>query len=230
MGDYHESQAHLEKAIKLAPHESQYHYHLGRVLLSMNELEPAAEQFEQATRLQASDRFSGAHAAFGWTLALPEKDKVLRSRSELVDEMAMLLGGRIAEELIFGDPTTGAANDLERVTAIARSMVTEFGMSPNLGLQRFGATVGEAYASASRANYSDEIAGRIDDEVRALVDAAASDAREILTLHRPVLDRLATALVEHETLDRDALDEIFAGVHDFAGAAPASGGFALDLR
>lgn len=148
--------------------------------------------------------------ALGWTLALPEKDKVLKSRSELSDEMAMLLGGRIAEELIFGDPTTGAANDIERVTAIARSMVTDYGMSPNLGLQKFGLGVGESYAASTKQNYSDVIASKIDDEVRSLVDAAADEARELLTLHRPILDRLAEALIENETLVREELDAIFA--------------------
>ena len=147
--------------------------------------------------------------ALGWTLALPDKDKVLKSRSELTDEMAMLLGGRIAEELIFGDPTTGAANDIERVTVIARSMVTDYGMSPNLGLQKFGLGVGESYASSTKQNYSDVIASKIDDEVRALVDEAANEARELLTLHRPVLDRLAEALIDQETLNKAELGEIF---------------------
>jgi cell division protease FtsH len=147
--------------------------------------------------------------ALGWTLALPDKDKVLKSRSELTDEMAMLLGGRIAEELIFGDPTTGAANDIERVTVIARSMVTDYGMSPNLGLQKFGLGVGESYASSTKQNYSDVIASKIDDEVRALVDEAADEARELLTLHRPVLDRLAEALIDQETLNKAELGEIF---------------------
>ena len=156
--------------------------------------------------------------ALGWTLALPDKDRVLRSRSELSDEMAMLLGGRIAEELIFGDPTTGAANDIERVSAIARSMVTDYGMSPNLGLQKFGLGIGESYAASTKQNYSDVIASKIDDEVRALVDAAADEARELLTLHRPVLDRLADALIDQETLNRSELEAIFADVHVVAGA------------
>ena len=170
--------------------------------------------------------------ALGWTLALPEKDKVLRSRSELLDEMAMLLGGRIAEELIFGDPTTGAANDIERVTAIARSMVTDYGMSPNLGLQKFGLGVGESYATSTKQNYSDVIASKIDDEVRELVDAAADEARELLTLHRPVLDRLAEALIEHETLNRAELDEIFVGLETVSTDRTAlrSTGDDIDLR
>lgn len=170
--------------------------------------------------------------ALGWTLALPEKDKVLKSRSELTDEMAMLLGGRVAEELIFGDPTTGAANDIERVTVIARAMVTDYGMSPNLGLQKFGLGVGESYAASTKQNYSDDIASQIDDEVRTLVDEAAAEARELLTLHRPVLDRLAEALIEQETLNREELDEIFSVLDTVASdrTAFASSAGEIDLR
>ncbi len=169
--------------------------------------------------------------ALGWTLALPERDKFMKSRSELSDEMAMLLGGRIAEEIIFGDPTTGAANDLERVSAIARSMVTTFGMAPALGLQKFGVGIGEAYAGSTARNYSDELASQIDDEVRSLVDLAAQEAREILTLHRPVLDRMAEALIEHETLDRDALNGIFGDLPVFEPAGrPSAEPVVADLR
>jgi cell division protease FtsH len=166
--------------------------------------------------------------ALGWTLALPEKDKVLKSRSELTDEMAMLLGGRIAEEIIFGDPTTGAANDIERVTVIARAMVTDFGMSPNLGLQKFGVGIGEIYAAANAKNYSDVMANKIDDEVRLLVDAAADEAREILTLHRPVLDRLAEALIDQETLNKEDLAVIFEGLTPIS--LSEADGSELDLR
>ncbi len=168
--------------------------------------------------------------ALGWTLALPEKDKVLRSQSELHDEMAMLLGGRIAEELIFGEPTTGAANDIERVTAIARSMVTDYAMSADLGLQKFGLGVGEAYNASSKQNYSDRMAQRIDDEVRTLVDAAADEARELLTLHRNVLDRLAGELIEHETLDREALEVIFADLPPVSSNLRQVAAAGLDLR
>ncbi len=167
--------------------------------------------------------------ALGWTLSLPDKDKVLRSQSELGDEMAMLLGGRIAEELIFGEPTTGAANDIEIVTGIARSMVTEYAMSADLGLQKFGQGIGEVYNSSTAQNYSDGMAQKIDDEIRQLVDNAASEAREILTLHRNVLDRMAAELMEHETLDKEALAQIFAGLTPVsANVSGASSG--LDLR
>ncbi len=168
--------------------------------------------------------------ALGWTLALPEKDKVLRSQSELHDEMAMLLGGRVAEEIIFGEATTGAANDIERVTAIARSMVTEYAMSADLGLQRFGLGVGEAYNSSMKQNYSDGMAERIDEEVRSIVDRAATEAREILTLHRGILDRLAEALIEYETLNKEELQVIFGDIAQVSQRASDAAAAGVDLR
>ena len=167
--------------------------------------------------------------ALGWTLALPEKDKVLMSRSELGDEMAMLLGGRIAEEMIFGDPTTGAANDIERVTAIARNMVTNYGMSPTLGLQKFGIGIGESYAGGTAKNYSDVIASRIDEDVQMLVDRAADEAREVLTLHRTLLDQMAEALIEYETLNKEELEALFEGIESFVPVR-VDGPRGLDLR
>jgi len=165
--------------------------------------------------------------ALGFTLALPEKDKILRTQSELEDEMAMLLGGRIAEEIIFGDPTTGAHDDLRRVTEIAQSMVTKYGMSKELGYQRFGRETGEAYAPGHSANYSDEIAGRIDAEIRGLIDAASREAREVLTLHRPLLDQMAGALIEKETLNKAELDAMFA---EHGLAKDPDGETIVDLR
>ncbi|MGH9247718.1 MAG: ATP-dependent zinc metalloprotease FtsH [Acidimicrobiales bacterium] len=159
--------------------------------------------------------------ALGWTLALPTEDKVLRSRSELRDELAMLLGGRTAEELIFGDPTTGAQNDIEKATQIARAMVTEFGMSDVLGPQQFGDRNGEPFLGRDmghEANYSDDIAAAIDTEVRRLIDGAHREAREILVQHRATLDRLAEALVEHETLEESELAKIFSGIGTWTGA------------
>lgn len=153
--------------------------------------------------------------ALGWTLSLPEQDRYLQSRSQLNAEMAVLLGGRTAEELIFGDPTTGAANDIERVAEIARAMITEYGMSDELGPQKLGHKHGEPFLGKEmghEANYSDEVAAAIDREVQALVDAAHDEARELLTLHRSVLDRMADALIEHETLEGNRLAEILDGV------------------
>jgi cell division protease FtsH len=150
--------------------------------------------------------------ALGWTLALPTEDKNMKTRSELRDELAMLMGGRTAEELIFGDPTTGAQNDIERATEIARAMVTQFGMSDEIGPQQLGAKSSEPFLGKDvghEANYSDEMAARIDAEVRRLVDDAHEEAREILSLHRATLDRLADALAEHETLGDTQLALIF---------------------
>jgi cell division protease FtsH len=142
--------------------------------------------------------------ALGWTLALPEADKYLVTRSELRDQLTMLMGGRTAEEMIFHDPTTGAQNDIERASQIARSMVTEYGMSDLIGPQQLGHKNGEVFLGRDlghQPNYSEEVAARIDDEVRKLIDDAHSEALDVLTENRKVLDKLAKALVEKETLD-----------------------------
>ena len=163
--------------------------------------------------------------ALGWTLSLPTEDKYLQTRSELTDQMAMLLGGRTAEELIFGEPTTGASDDIDRVATIARAMVTEYGMSDTLGPQRLGNKSGEVFLGKDQgheANYSDEVAAQIDGEVQELVDAAHDEARELLTIHRDVLDRLADSLMEHETLEGDELDAILAGVGGAVADSPGT--------
>ncbi|MGI8984512.1 MAG: ATP-dependent zinc metalloprotease FtsH [Acidimicrobiales bacterium] len=142
--------------------------------------------------------------ALGWTLALPTEDKYLTSRGALRDQLAMLMGGRTAEELIFEDPTTGASNDIERATQIARAMVTEYGMSDEIGPQQLGQKNGEVFLGREfghQANYSDQVAANIDSEVRRLIDEAHNEAAEIIIEHREVLDRLADALIEKETLD-----------------------------
>src|SRR2546423_15011602 len=139
--------------------------------------------------------------ALGWTLSLPVEDKYIVSRSELRDELSMLMGGRTAEELIFEEPTTGAANDIEKASEIARAMVTQYGMSEALGPQQLGQQQNEIFLGRDyghQANYSDQVAGRIDDEVRSLIDTAHTTAQAILTTHRRVLDQLAAALVEKE--------------------------------
>ena len=153
--------------------------------------------------------------ALGWTLALPTEDKYLTTRSALLDQLAMLLGGRTAEELIFQDPTTGAQNDIERATAIARAMVTEYGMSDEIGPQQLGAKAGEVFLGreyGNQINYSQEVAGHIDSEVRRLIDEAHGEAMEVLVQHRKVLDKLADALMEKETLDTPEVMEILGEV------------------
>ena len=153
--------------------------------------------------------------ALGWTLALPTQDRYLQTRAELRDQLSMLLGGRTAEELTFGDPTTGAADDIEKATAIALAMVTEYGMSEAIGPRQLGHGHGEVFLGKEvghEPNYSEDVAGLIDREVNTLLEAAHTEAREILTLHRATLDRLADALVEQESLDEDQLNELFADV------------------
>ncbi len=150
--------------------------------------------------------------ALGWTLALPTQDKYLTTRSALRDQLAMLMGGRTAEEVIFQDPTTGAQNDIEKATAIARAMVTEYGMSDEIGPQQLGQKNGEVFLGRDithQPNYSDDVAAMIDAEVRRLIDEAHDEAREILLTHRKTLDRLADALMEKETLDTPEVMEIF---------------------
>jgi len=160
--------------------------------------------------------------ALGWTLALPTEDKYLRTRSELEDTMAMLLGGRTAEELAFGEITTGASDDIERCTDIARGMVTQYGMSDKLGPQQLGKVKGEVFLgrdAGHEADYSAEVAGIVDAEVRRLIDTAHDRARSILSTHRSTLDVLATKLVEKETLEDADLAEIFGPVDKGSGIA-----------
>ena len=150
--------------------------------------------------------------ALGWTLALPLEDKYLHTRTELEDSMAMLLGGRTAEELTFGEITTGASDDIERCTDIARGMVTQYGMSERVGPQQLGKIRGEIFLGKDyghEADYSSEVAGIVDSEIRALIDTAHDRARAILDTHRDTLAVLATTLVEKETLEDADLAQIF---------------------
>ena len=165
--------------------------------------------------------------ALGWTLALPTEDKYLTSRSALRDQLAMLMGGRTAEELIFQDPTTGASNDIERATQIARAMVTEYGMSDEIGPQQLGQKNGEVFLGREfghQANYSDQVAANIDSEIRRFIDEAHSEAADVLIEHRATLDRLADALMEKETLDTPEVMALMADVPKRArrpaGASP----------
>ncbi|HEU5417892.1 MAG TPA: cell division protein FtsH, partial [Streptosporangiaceae bacterium] len=124
-------------------------------------------------------------------------------------------GGRTAEELIFHEPTSGAANDIEKATQIARGMVTEYGMSERLGARRFGTGDGEPFLGREMSHsrdYSEEIASAIDEEVRRLIESAHDEAWEILVQYRDVLDNLVLQLMEHETLSREAVLQIFAPV------------------
>jgi cell division protease FtsH len=149
--------------------------------------------------------------ALGYTLTLPEEDKFLMTREELSDELAMLLGGRVAEELIVGDITTGAANDIERATKVAKQMVTEYGMSDTIGPLTLGQKQHEVFLGRdfqTQPDYSDQVAFEIDNEIRHLIDRAHDEALEILEQRRPKLDEIAAALIEKETLEKEELIEI----------------------
>ncbi|MGZ6912833.1 MAG: ATP-dependent zinc metalloprotease FtsH [Acidimicrobiia bacterium] len=166
----------------------------------------------------------------GSTLSLPSEDRFLVRRSELLAQLAMLLGGRAAEELVFVDPTTGARDDIARATTIARQMVTEFGMSDALGPMRFGQPEGEVFLGrdfSSTPDYSDAVAARIDVEVQALLDAAHADALRLLREHRATLDRLVVELLARETLQADEVRAILADVEpegalELGGARPSA--------
>jgi cell division protease FtsH len=153
--------------------------------------------------------------ALGYTMTLPMEDKFLATRSEMLDQLAMLLGGRTAEELVFHEPTTGASNDIEKATTIARRMVTEYGMSEKLGARKFGSGNGEVFLGRDMGHerdYSEQIASTIDEEVRRLIESAHDEAWEILVQYRDVLDNLVLELMEKETLSRDMVLEIFSPV------------------
>ncbi|ROO90380.1 membrane protease FtsH catalytic subunit [Actinocorallia herbida] len=153
--------------------------------------------------------------ALGYTMTLPMEDKFLTTRSEMNDQLAMLLGGRTAEELVFHEPTTGASNDIEKATSIARNMVTEYGMSERLGARKFGTGQGEVFLGRDMGHerdYSEDIASAIDDEVRRLIEGAHDVAWEILTEYRDVLDHLVLELMEKETLSKDQVLSVFAPI------------------
>jgi cell division protease FtsH len=154
------------------------------------------------------------HAALGYTLQLPEEDRFLISRTEMLNRIGILLSGRVAEELTFGDVTSGAANDLDRATKTARQMVTELGMSDRLGLVKLGRKHEEIFLGrdiSEDRDYSEEVAYAIDQEVKAIIDSCYARAKEILTANQPLLDRIAGILLERETLDGKEFEALVNG-------------------
>jgi cell division protease FtsH len=152
--------------------------------------------------------------AAGYTMALPEEDRNLVSKGKYEDDLAFALGGRTAEELVFGDVTTGAENDLSRVTKLARDMVTRYGMSENLGPMTFGQKEELVFLGkeiGEQRNYSEAVAEEIDKEVRHIVQEAHSKATDVLTRHREELDRIAETLIDVETLDATKFAALFEG-------------------
>ena len=152
--------------------------------------------------------------ALGWTAYLPEEDRYLASKGELEDRIAMALGGRVAEEVMFGEITSGAGDDIRRVTDIARKMVTELGMSTRLGPRAFGQREEMVFLGrdlGEQRNFSDATAGQIDEEIHSIVDAGYKRAKEILTRRKADMIKLAEYLKEVETIDGDDLDKILRG-------------------
>jgi cell division protease FtsH len=152
--------------------------------------------------------------ALGYTISLPAEDKFLTTRAELTDTMAMTLGGRAAEEIVFSEITTGASNDLEKVTATAKQMVMRFGMSDRLGPRVFGHDHGQPFLGrefSAEPDYSDEIAREIDDEIRRIVESAHQQAKDILAEHRESLTTISGILVKRETIEREEFEALLAG-------------------
>ena len=150
--------------------------------------------------------------ALGYTMILPEEDRYATTRNQMLDQLAYSLGGRAAEELIFHDPTTGASNDIEKATNLARAMVTQYGMTEKIGAIKLGASEGEPFLGRSyghQRDYSEEIAGIVDGEIRNLIENAHQEAYEILVANRDILDDLVEVLLEKETLLKDEIEMIF---------------------
>ncbi len=153
--------------------------------------------------------------ALGYTMVMPLEDRYSITRNQLLDQIAYAMGGRIAEEIVFKDPTTGASNDFEKATNIARTMVTKYGMSAKVGAISLGGGNAEPFLGrelATHSNYSNEMAQQVDNEVRAILDQALDEAHKALTQNRKVLDQLAKELLEKETLNQDEIAKLFKSV------------------
>jgi len=153
--------------------------------------------------------------ALGYTMVLPLDDKYSVTRNELQDQLTYAMGGRVAEEIVFHDPTTGASNDIEKATSIARKMVLEYGMTTELGPVKLGTEGGEPFAGRDMGRgreYSETIAERVDTQVRALIEQAHNEAYEVISANRDILDKLARELLEKETLDHNQIADIFTDV------------------
>ncbi|MBA2415331.1 MAG: ATP-dependent metallopeptidase FtsH/Yme1/Tma family protein [Geodermatophilaceae bacterium] len=164
--------------------------------------------------------------SLGHTLILPTEDRYTQTRSEMIDTLAYALGGRAAEELVFHEPTTGAGDDIEKATALARSMVTEYGMSAKLGAVKYGSSDAQPFLGRDMGHqrtYSDAVAADIDGEIRALIEAAHDEAWEILVEYRDVLDELVLELIEKETLNKEDMRRIAGRVDKRPPLAPFNG-------
>jgi cell division protease FtsH len=157
----------------------------------------------------------GRGQALGFTIALPTQDKFLTTMAELKDNLAMMLGGRAAEEVVFGEITSGAANDLEKATSSARQMIMRFGMSEELGLRTLGHSqtmpfLGREFGQEQ--DYSEEVARQIDAEIRRIIEEAHERAKDVLRSHREQLDAIARILIARETLERGEFEALLDGI------------------
>ncbi|HET7724299.1 MAG TPA: cell division protein FtsH, partial [Propionibacteriaceae bacterium] len=151
--------------------------------------------------------------ALGYTMVLPDQDKYSQTRGELLDQLAYMLGGRAAEELVFHDPTTGASNDIEKATKVARAMVTQYGMTERLGAVQLGSDDREPFVGMEMGQpraYSERTAAIIDEEVSLLIATAHQEAFDVLVENRDVLDELVRQLLDKETLDKEQVAAVFA--------------------
>ena len=150
--------------------------------------------------------------ALGYTMVMPMEDRYSITRNQLLDQIAYAMGGRIAEEIVFKDPTTGASNDFEKATSTARTMVTRFGMSQKVGAISLGSSASEPFLGrelGAHRDYSNEMAQQVDIEVRLILESALDEAHKAITQNRLILDKLAKALLEQETLNQDEVAKIF---------------------
>ncbi len=156
--------------------------------------------------------------ALGYTMVLPDDDKYSTTRNQLLDQLAYSLGGRAAEELIFHDPSTGASNDIEKATALARAMVTQYGMTEAIGAIKLGTDASEPFMGRDyghQRDYSENVAAKVDAEIRKLIENAHQEAFDILVENRATLDAMVLQLLEKETLNKEEISEIFSRVNSW---------------
>ncbi|MCI8934019.1 MAG: ATP-dependent zinc metalloprotease FtsH [Clostridiaceae bacterium] len=200
MGNEKKSRVYSEKEKKLTAYHEAGHAIVTRLLPSQDPV----HQISIVPRGRAG----------GFTLSLPKEDKFYTSKLEMQDDLVTLLGGRVAEKLVLDDISTGASNDIERASEIARRMVTRYGMSDKLGPIAFTSDYNEVFLGrdfASSKNYSEEVAAVIDQEVKRIITEAYERCENMLAEHRDILDRVAAYLLEHETMDSEAFEQVFNG-------------------
>lgn len=199
MGTEKKSRVVSEKERRLTAYHEAGHAVVRRVLPSMDDV----HQVSIVPRGRAG----------GFTLSLPKEDKQYSAKSEMLDEIVVLLGGRVAEKIVLNDISTGASNDIERATKLARSMVTKYGMSDSMGPIAFdaGEEVFIGKTMSTTKNYSEKVAAEIDDEMKAIINHAYAQCEEILRSNMDRLDRVAEYLLKHETMDGEVFEELFSG-------------------